>query len=103
MITLSVDRHPELPRGVRYRSGRRLAALDMLPAAVNVIAECLCQAEMLEMAAYPAVELDEATAFGRPAGKRQDELDRADHRAQPLREARARLCSFSRSWNSGGS
>ena len=49
MITLSVDRHPELPRGIEIEVGLRLAALDMLAAAVDVIAECVRQAEMVEM------------------------------------------------------
>ena len=48
------DRHAKAVRGVQVKVGRRLAALDMFVAAVEVFAERVGEPEMLEMAAHPA-------------------------------------------------
>ena len=41
------------PRGVQVQIGLRLAALDMLPAAVNVPPECVGKAKMRQVTAKP--------------------------------------------------
>ena len=58
----------ELVGGIEIEVGRRLAALDMLVAAVDVVAERIGQAEMPRCVRIHRVELDEATALGRSGG-----------------------------------
>src|SRR5688500_2474354 len=47
------DRHAELRRSVEIEVRRRLAALDMLGAAVEVVAESFAEAEVVEMGRDP--------------------------------------------------
>ena len=83
--------------------GRGLAALDMLAAAVDVVAERIGQPEMGEMVRDPAVELDEATALGRSGGSDRTKSTAPATARDALAKRARSLCSLRRSWNSGGS
>src|SRR5206468_10416373 len=67
---------------VDIRSG--LPALDVFAAAVDVIAESLCKAKMIEMRRNPARRARRSDRSRELRRQRPHEIDGADHRVDPL-------------------
>src|SRR5690348_11017163 len=66
--------------------GGGLAAFDVLAPAVNVFAERVRKAEMVEMSADPARRAGRRHRFWKIGRKRPDEVDRAGNGSDPLLE-----------------
>src|SRR4051794_25677131 len=73
-----LDRHPDALRGEEIEVGGRLPPLDMLPAAVDMLAESLGKAEMIEVAPQPLGRARRCNCFRKLRRKPFDELDRTD-------------------------
>ena len=75
------DSDAELSRGEQIEVGLRLAACHMLAPAVDMVVECIGQAEMVEVGAQPARRARRGDRPGQIGRKRAHELDRAGDRA----------------------